>query len=89
MSEYTINPRMNVRRSKFYMPVSREKFVDKAWAREADCIILDLEDAIAPADKASARKKVKEVIQLVKAGCGKSEHPVLRWMNPILQLNNC
>jgi len=89
MSEYTINPRMIVRRSKFYVPVNREKFVAKAWAREADCIILDLEDAVAPTDKVSARKMVKEVIPLVKAGCGQSAHPVLRGVSPILQLNNC
>ena len=50
------------------MPVNREKFVAKAWTREADCIILDLEDAVAPADKASARKMVKDVIPLVNKG---------------------
>jgi citrate lyase subunit beta/citryl-CoA lyase len=48
--------------------VNREKFVAKAWTRDADCIILDLEDAVAPADKASARKMVKDVIPLVNKG---------------------
>jgi citrate lyase subunit beta/citryl-CoA lyase len=57
-----------VRRSKLYIPVNREKFVSKAWIRQADCIILDLEDAIAPADKASARKMVKDVIPIVNKG---------------------
>ena len=57
-----------VRRSKLFVPVNREKFVAKAWTREADCIILDLEDAVAPADKASARKLVKEVIPIVNKG---------------------
>lgn len=57
-----------VRRSKLYVPVNREKFVEKAWTRGADCIILDLEDAVAPADKASARKMVKDVIPLVNKG---------------------
>ena len=57
-----------VRRSKLFVPVNREKFVEKAWTRGADCIILDLEDAIAPADKISARKMVKEVIPLVNKG---------------------
>ena len=42
-----------VRRSKLFVPVNRENFVAKAWTRGADCIILDLEDAIAPSDKAS------------------------------------
>jgi citrate lyase subunit beta/citryl-CoA lyase len=57
-----------VRRSKLFVPVNREKFVAKAWTRDADCIILDLEDAVAPADKASARKMVKDVIPLVNKG---------------------
>lgn len=57
-----------VRRSKLFVPVNRERFVAKAWTREADCIILDLEDAIAPADKASARKMVKDVIPIVNKG---------------------
>lgn len=57
-----------VRRSKLFVPVNREKFVAKAWTRGADCIILDLEDAIAPADKDSARKLVKDVIPIVNKG---------------------
>ena len=40
----------------------------KAWTRGADCIILDLEDAVAPADKPSARKMVKDVIPVVNKG---------------------
>ena len=57
-----------VRRSKLFVPVNREKFVAKAWTRGADCIILDLEDAIAPSDKVSARKLVKDVIPIVNKG---------------------
>ena len=59
---------MLVRRSKLFVPVNRENFVAKAWTRGADCIILDLEDAVAPRDKASARKLVKDVIPLVTQG---------------------
>lgn len=57
-----------VRRSKLFVPVNREKFVAKAWTRGADCIILDLEDSIAPADKETARKLVKEVMPVVRQG---------------------
>lgn len=57
-----------VRRTKLYVPANREKFIAKAWTRGADCIILDLEDAVAPADKASARKLVKEDIPIVGRG---------------------
>ncbi|MFH1235651.1 MAG: CoA ester lyase [Parcubacteria group bacterium] len=57
-----------VRRSKLYVPANREKFLAKAWIRGADCIILDLEDAVAPADKASARKMIKDDIPIVRKG---------------------
>ena len=57
-----------IRRSKLFVPVNRERFVQKAWTRGADCIILDLEDAIAPADKSTARKMVKDVLPVVKKG---------------------
>jgi len=57
-----------VRRSKLFVPVNREDFVAKAWTRDADCVILDLEDAIAPADKKSARQLIKEVIPIVNRG---------------------
>ena len=57
-----------VRRSKLFVPVNRPRFVEKAWTRGADCIILDLEDAVAPADKDSARKMVKDVIPVVNKG---------------------
>jgi len=68
MNNHTINPKMIVRRSKLYVPVNREKFVEKAWTRDADCIILDLEDSIAPNDKAIARKMIKDVIPHVSKG---------------------
>jgi citrate lyase subunit beta / citryl-CoA lyase len=57
-----------IRRSKMFVPVNRERFIEKAWTRGADCIILDLEDAIAPADKDSARKMVKDVLPVVGKG---------------------
>lgn len=57
-----------VRRSKLFVPVNREKFIAKAWTRGADCIILDLEDAIPPSEKISARKMVKDVMPIVSRG---------------------
>jgi len=68
VNEQTIKPRRIARRTKLYVPVNREKFVEKAWTREADCIILDLEDSIAPNDKAAARELVKDVIPIVTKG---------------------
>lgn len=68
MSSEKFDLKTFVRRTKLYVPVNREKFVVKAWTRGADCIIIDLEDAVAPADKASARKMVKDVIPIVAKG---------------------
>ena len=68
MQDIQVEARKLIRRSKLFVPVNRERFVSKAWTRGADCIILDLEDAIAPKDKASARKMVKDVIPTVNKG---------------------
>lgn len=53
------------RRSVLYMPGSNARAIDKARALPADGIILDLEDAVAPDAKLSARD---QVIAAVKAG---------------------
>ncbi|MBT6275296.1 MAG: CoA ester lyase, partial [Chromatiales bacterium] len=42
-------------RSLLFVPVVSERFVAKAHTRGADAIILDLEDSIAPGEKAAAR----------------------------------
>jgi len=68
MSNVRRDPLNVVRRSKLFIPVNREKFVAKAWTRGADCLILDLEDSIPPAEKSSARRMVKDVIPQVKRG---------------------
>ncbi|MBT5810887.1 MAG: CoA ester lyase, partial [Rhodospirillaceae bacterium] len=42
-------------RSLLYVPVNVDRYVDKAHERGADGIILDLEDSVTPAEKATAR----------------------------------
>ena len=42
-------------RSLLYVPANAERFVAKAHERDADAIILDLEDAVVPGEKARAR----------------------------------
>jgi citrate lyase subunit beta/citryl-CoA lyase len=68
MSSVRKDPLKLVRRSKLFIPVNREKFMAKAWTRGADCIILDLEDSVPPAEKSSARKMVKDAIPIVSRG---------------------
>jgi citrate lyase subunit beta / citryl-CoA lyase len=55
-------------RSLLYVPVSSERFLAKAHERGADAIILDLEDAVAPAQKDSARARLGEAVAMVRRG---------------------
>jgi citrate lyase beta subunit len=44
-----------VRRSSLIMPVNQPRFVERAYLRGADAIVLDLEDSVPPAEKGRAR----------------------------------
>ncbi len=55
-------------RSLLYVPTNRESFVAKAHTRGADAIILDLEDAIAPGEKAAARALLAGAVPRVRQG---------------------
>jgi citrate lyase subunit beta/citryl-CoA lyase len=52
-------------RSLLYVPASSERFLAKAHERGADAIILDLEDAVAPAEKARARAALRDAVPAV------------------------
>lgn len=57
-------------RSILFVPVLTEKFIQGAPKRGADCIQLDLEDAIPPDQKQDARKALPEVAdRLAEQGC--------------------
>ena len=51
-----------LRRSLLFVPASSEKFFAKAKASQADTLIFDLEDAVAPERKPAARETMKEVL---------------------------
>ena len=55
-------------RSLLYVPVNVEKYVEKAHARGADCIQLDLEDSVPAAEKARARALVADAAGRVRRG---------------------
>jgi citrate lyase subunit beta / citryl-CoA lyase len=59
------------RRSVLYMPGSNARALEKAKSLNADCIILDLEDAVAIDAKEIARKQVCDA--LAQGGFGKRE----------------
>jgi citrate lyase subunit beta / citryl-CoA lyase len=54
----TIRPR----RSVLYMPGSNARALEKARTLPADAVILDLEDSVAPDNKATARKQVADAV---------------------------
>jgi citrate lyase beta subunit len=54
---------MRAARSLLAVPATRRKMVEKALASDADGVFLDLEDAVAPNDKAGARGDVVRALQ--------------------------
>lgn len=50
-------------RSMLYVPAASERFVSKAAERGADAVILDLEDGVAPSEKAAARGRLADSVR--------------------------
>ena len=55
-------------RSKLFMPGSRPAVFEKGAASAADCLCIDLEDAVAPQDKVDARKNIVKALNEVDFG---------------------
>ena len=69
MSERTMSERpKRARRCQLSVPGSSEKMMAKAAGLEVDHIFLDLEDAVAPAEKPSARSKIVEALNSLDFG---------------------
>jgi citrate lyase subunit beta / citryl-CoA lyase len=56
------------RRSSLILPVNIPRFVEKAYTRHADAIVLDLEDSVPTQEKASARTLVQSSLPLAGRG---------------------
>lgn len=63
-----MKPDLPVWRSLLYVPAHVERFVERAHLRGADCIQLDLEDAVPAAEKAAARRAVAAAAARVRRG---------------------
>lgn len=59
-------------RSKLFVPGSRPELFAKALAGEADALSFDLEDSVAPERKAQAREALRNFLQALPAGHGKT-----------------
>lgn len=57
-----------LQRSELAVPATRPRFIEKAAASEADALFLDLEDAVAPAQKDQARQLAIEALRDVDWG---------------------
>ncbi|TMH88626.1 MAG: CoA ester lyase [Betaproteobacteria bacterium] len=55
---------MALNRSFLFAPGNVARRVEKAFSLEADAVILDLEDSVAPSDKPATRKRVAEALRL-------------------------
>src|SRR5918994_3638390 len=58
---------MDLMRSWMFVPGHRQKMIDKAFGLNADAIMLDIEDGVAPNEKDSARKNIAESLGREKA----------------------
>lgn len=67
------------RRSVLYVPASNERALAKAAALACDTIIFDLEDAVAPKDKAHARNRLGEVLGTFP----RTRHEIVVRVNPL------
>jgi citrate lyase subunit beta/citryl-CoA lyase len=54
------------RRSALYVPADNARALEKACSLDADVLILDLEDAVAPAAKAGARQALDKALTLLR-----------------------
>lgn len=61
-------PAPPVWRSILYVPGNVPKFIDKAHERGADCVLVDLEDSVQPAQKPDARAMLTDTIEKVARG---------------------
>jgi citrate lyase subunit beta / citryl-CoA lyase len=59
---------MYILRSLLILPVNVPRFVEKAYSRGADAIMLDMEDAVPPHEKEKARRLVKDAIGMAGRG---------------------
>jgi citrate lyase beta subunit len=62
-SRKTESNRVTIRRSLLSVPASNKKMVENALTSDADAVVLDLEDSVAPGSKAEARGDVVSAIR--------------------------
>jgi citrate lyase subunit beta/citryl-CoA lyase len=69
----------DIGRSLLFVPGNRPRMIERAQKCGADAIVIDLEDAVPPADKRAARKVARAGV----AECAKIDHPVYVRVNDV------
>src|SRR5439155_1101157 len=64
---YQRENRMDLKRSWMFVPGHRQRMIDKALVLNADAIMLDIEDGVAPNEKDTARHLIGEALGQAKA----------------------
>jgi citrate lyase subunit beta/citryl-CoA lyase len=59
---------LRIQRSMLILPAHVRRFVEKAYMRNADAIVLDLEDSVPPAKKKEARESLKDAVKIAGRG---------------------
>ncbi|WEX09704.1 CoA ester lyase [Chelativorans sp. AA-79] len=72
-------PLPRLRRSVLYVPASNERALGKSAALPCDAVILDLEDAVGPEEKADARERLRALL----AGPGRPKCEIVIRINPL------
>ena len=62
------DPNLLIRRSALSIPADKDRFIAKAWIRDADAVTLDLEDGCGAPFKEYARSRIKDSIAEVGKG---------------------
>jgi citrate lyase subunit beta/citryl-CoA lyase len=58
-----------------FVPGHRQRMIDKALGLNADAIMLDIEDGVAPAEKDTARRQIAAALAEAQARTGAERHP--------------
>ena len=67
-ADINLGPLENPLRSWLFVPADQAEKIEKAWQSGSDCVILDLEDGVAPSRKAIARENLARVLELPRPG---------------------
>ncbi len=59
---------LRIQRSMLILPAHVRDFVEKAYTRNADAVVLDLEDSVPPAKKKEASESLKDAVEIAGRG---------------------